>query len=143
MANAKEQDSSDARYQRRVVDDELDELFTGLPAIGHLRTWNGDREIDLIIERGRKILAIEVKLGQVPDDRDVRHLLWLGKELGDDLADTVIVTTAQEAYRRPDRIAVISAARLGPWRRIALAYVKAEATKQSLRSRLELQRLSR
>ena len=33
MTNAKEQDSSDARYQRRVVDDELDELFAGLPAI--------------------------------------------------------------------------------------------------------------
>jgi uncharacterized protein len=82
--------------------------------IAHLRTWSGDREIDLIIERGRKILAMEVKLGQVPNDRDVRHLLWLGKELGDDLADTVIVTTGQAAYRRPDGIAVIPAALLGP-----------------------------
>jgi uncharacterized protein len=80
----------------------------------HLRTWSGDREIDLIVERGRKILAIEVKLGQVPDDRDVRHLLWLQKELGDDLADTVIVTAGQAAYRRPDGIAVIPAALLGP-----------------------------
>ncbi len=82
--------------------------------IAHLRTWSGDREIDLIIERGRKILAMEVKLGQVPNDRDVRHLLWLGKELGDDLADTVIVTTGQAAYRRSDGIAVIPAALLGP-----------------------------
>jgi hypothetical protein len=80
----------------------------------HLRTWSGDREIDLIVERGRKILAIEVKLGQVPNDRDVRHLLWLGKELGDDLADTMIVTTGQAAYRRSDGIAVIPAALLGP-----------------------------
>jgi uncharacterized protein len=80
----------------------------------HLRTWSGDREIDLIVERGRKILAIEVKLGQVPDDRDVRHLLWLGKELGDDLTDTVIVTAGQAAYRRGDGIAVIPAALLGP-----------------------------
>jgi predicted AAA+ superfamily ATPase len=80
----------------------------------HLRTWSGDREIDLIVERGRKILAIEVKLGQVPNDRDVRHLLWLREELGDDLADTVIVTTGQAAYRRPDGIAVIPAALLGP-----------------------------
>ena len=80
----------------------------------HLRTWSGDREIDLIVERGRKILAIEVKLGQVPNDRDVRHLLWLQKELGDDLADTVIVTAGQAAYRRGDGIAVIPAALLGP-----------------------------
>ena len=82
--------------------------------VAHLRTWSGDREIDLIIERGRKILAIEVKLGQVPNDRDVRHLLWLGKELGDDLADAVIVTTGQAAYRRSDGIAVRPAALLGP-----------------------------
>jgi uncharacterized protein len=82
--------------------------------IAHLRTWSGDREIDLIVERGRKILALEVKLGQVPDDRDLRHLLWLQQELGEDLADAAIVTTGQEAYRRPDGIAVIPAALLGP-----------------------------
>jgi predicted AAA+ superfamily ATPase len=80
----------------------------------HLRTWSGDREIDLIVERGRKILAIEVKLGQAPDERDVRHLRWLHKELGDDLADAIVVTTGQAAYRRPDGIAVIPAALLGP-----------------------------
>jgi uncharacterized protein len=80
----------------------------------HLRTWSGDREIDLIVERGRKILAIEVKFGQVPNDRDVRHLLWLQKELGDDMVDAVVITTGQAAYRRPDGIAVIPAALLGP-----------------------------
>jgi predicted AAA+ superfamily ATPase len=79
----------------------------------HLRTWSGDREVDLIVERGREILALEVKLGQVPDDRDVRHLLWLRKELGDDLKDAVVVTTGQAAYRRPDGIAVVPAALLG------------------------------
>lgn len=82
--------------------------------IAHLRTWSGDREIDLIVERGQKILAVEVKLGQVPDDRDLRHLRWLQQELGEELADAVIVTTGQEAYRRPDGIAVLPAALLGP-----------------------------
>jgi predicted AAA+ superfamily ATPase len=80
----------------------------------HLRTWSGDREIDLIVERGRKILAIEVKLGQAPDEQDLRHLRWLRNELGDDLADAIVVTTGQAAYRRPDGIAVIPAALLGP-----------------------------
>jgi uncharacterized protein len=80
----------------------------------HLRTWSGKREIDLIVERGRAIVALEVKLGQVPDDRDVRHLLWLQRELGDDLADAVVVTTGPAAYRRPDGIAVVPAALLGP-----------------------------
>ncbi len=81
---------------------------------GHLRTWSGDREIDLIVERGRSILAIEVKLGQTPDEQDVRHLQWLRNELGDDLADAVVITTGQAAYRRADGIAVIPAALLGP-----------------------------
>ncbi len=80
----------------------------------HLRTWSGDREIDLILERGRKILAIEVKLGHTPSERDLRHLNWLSHELGDDLADAMIVTTGQAAYRRPDGIAVVPAALLGP-----------------------------
>ncbi len=80
----------------------------------HLRTWSGDREIDLIIESGQRILAIEVKLGQTPDERDVRHLLWLRNELGEDLIDAIIITTGQAAYRRPDGIAVVPAALLGP-----------------------------
>jgi uncharacterized protein len=82
--------------------------------VGHLRTWSGDREVDLIVEQGRAIVAIEVKLGQVPDDRDVRHLLWLRKELGDQLVDAVVLTTGREAYRRPDGIAVVPLALLGP-----------------------------
>jgi len=53
-------------------------------------------------------------LGQVIDDRDVRHLLWLRSELGNDLADAAVITTGQAAYRRPDGIAVIPAALLGP-----------------------------
>lgn len=82
--------------------------------VAHLRTWSGDREVDLIVERGRQVLALEVKLGQVIDDRDVRHLLWLRNELGNDLADAAVITTGQAAYRRPDGIAVIPAALLGP-----------------------------
>ncbi len=81
---------------------------------GHLRTWSGDREIDLIVERGQAILAIEVKLGQAPDERDVRHLHWLRDELGDELADAIVITTGPAAYRRADGIAVIPAALLGP-----------------------------
>lgn len=80
----------------------------------HLRTWSGDREIDLIVERGQKVLAIEVKLGQTPDERDVRHLHWLRNELGEDLADAIVVTTGRAAYRRQDGIAVVPAALLGP-----------------------------
>jgi predicted AAA+ superfamily ATPase len=80
----------------------------------HLRTWSGDREVDLIVERGHKVLAIEAKLGPTPDERDVRHINWLRDELGDELADAIIITTGTTAYRRADGIAVIPAALLGP-----------------------------
>jgi uncharacterized protein len=55
-----------------------------------------------------------VKLGEAATDRDVRHLLWLRDQLGDELADAVVVTTGREAYRRRDGIAVVPAALLGP-----------------------------
>jgi predicted AAA+ superfamily ATPase len=82
--------------------------------VGHLRTWSGDREVDLMIERGGQILAIEVKLSQTVNDRDVRHLRWLQETLGQSLADAIVITTGPAAYRRPDGIAVVPAALLGP-----------------------------
>lgn len=82
--------------------------------IAHLRTQRGEHEVDLIVERGQSVVAIEVKLGQVVDDRDVRHLLWLREQIGDELADAVVVTTGRHAYRRRDGIAVVPLALLGP-----------------------------
>jgi predicted AAA+ superfamily ATPase len=84
--------------------------------VGHLRTFAGEREIDLIVERGDgRVLAIEVKLRPVPSDRDVAHLRWLREQIGEDLLDAVVVTTGREAYRRPeDGIAVVPAALLCP-----------------------------
>ena len=83
--------------------------------VRHLRSQGGHHEVDLIVERGdHRVVAIEVKLSQAVDDRDVRHLRWLGDRIGDDLLDAVVVTTGTEAYRRPDGIAVVPAALLGP-----------------------------
>ncbi len=80
----------------------------------HLRTRGGEHEVDLIVERGQSVVAIEVKLGVAPTDEDVRHLLWLKEQIGDELADMVIVTTGSQAYRRRDGVAVVPAALLGP-----------------------------
>ncbi len=83
--------------------------------VSHLRTASGDREIDLIVERADgRVVAIEVKLSQTVTDRDARHLNWLATQIGDELLDRVIVTTGRYAYRRPDGIAVVPAALLGP-----------------------------
>jgi uncharacterized protein len=81
----------------------------------HLRTQDGGREVDLIVEGvDRRVVALEVKLSAVVEDADVRHLRWLAEQLGPQLADAAVITTGAEAYRRADGIAVIPAALLGP-----------------------------
>ena len=83
--------------------------------VHHLRTQNGDHEVDLIIEGAdRRVVAIEVKLAADVTNNDVRHLIWLRERLGDRLADAAVITTGRHAYRRPDGIAVIPASLLGP-----------------------------
>jgi len=83
-------------------------------AVGHLRTWNDDREIDLIVEKDRRILAVEVKMTATPGSEDTAHLRWLSERLGSDLADAIIVTTGRHAYRDRHGIAVVPAVLLGP-----------------------------
>lgn len=83
--------------------------------VGHLRTKNTDHEIDLIVEDSqRRVVAIEVKLAATVNDRDVRHLNWLRDQIGSRLSERVIVTTGEFAYRRPDGVAVVPLALLGP-----------------------------
>ncbi len=83
--------------------------------VSHLRLQGGRQEVDLIVERGdQRVIAIEVKLSGTVDDGDVQHLLWLREQIGDDLLDSLVIHTGPQAYRRPDGIAVIPAALLGP-----------------------------
>ncbi|MGE5281029.1 MAG: ATP-binding protein [Chloroflexota bacterium] len=82
---------------------------------GHLRTFSGNREIDLIVEaQDKRVLAIEVKLKRTIKDDDTRNLHWLGEKIGDELLDAIVVTTGEFAYRRPDGVGVVPAALLGP-----------------------------
>ncbi len=83
--------------------------------MSHLRTRNTDHEVDIIVEaEDMSVVAIEVKLAGVIEDRDVRHLNWLEEQLGERLIEKVIVTTGPYAYRRSDRVAVVPFALLGP-----------------------------
>jgi uncharacterized protein len=80
--------------------------------VGHLRTKDTTREIDLIIEGDdRQVVAIEVKLAATVSDHDVRHLNWLKQQIGNRLSDRIIITTGEYAYRRSDGVAVVP---LGP-----------------------------
>jgi len=83
--------------------------------VGHLRTKNGDHEIDLIIEgENRSCIAIEAKLANTVDDHDVTHLNWLHRQIGDRLVDRIVVYTGRFAYRRSDGVAAVPLALLGP-----------------------------
>lgn len=81
----------------------------------HLRTRNGDHQVDLIVQRpDGRVLAIEVKLADRVEDADVKHLTWLRNKIGDDLIDAAVVYAGEHAYRRRDDIAVVPLALLGP-----------------------------
>ncbi|MDX5317830.1 MAG: DUF4143 domain-containing protein, partial [Actinomycetes bacterium] len=82
--------------------------------VSHFRALDGGREVDLIVERGRSVVAIEVKLAGQTSDRDIAHLRWLRDRLGDRLAAGIVVTTGTTGYRREDGFLVIPAALLGP-----------------------------
>jgi hypothetical protein len=60
------------------------------------------------------VLGAAVSALHVAGDREVRHLHWLAQQIGSDLLDAVVITTGPYAYRRPDGIAVVPAALLGP-----------------------------
>jgi uncharacterized protein len=80
----------------------------------HFRERDGGREIDLIVEKGDQVVAIEVKSAREIDSDDVRQLTWFRKQMGSHLAAAVVVSTGSLCYRRDDGILVIPAAMLGP-----------------------------
>ncbi len=79
----------------------------------HMRTWNDDREVDLIIEHADGIIAVEVKAAALVRPRDTRHLRWLKDRLGPAMLDCVVIYAGAEAYRDDD-IAIVPAGLLGP-----------------------------
>ncbi len=74
------------------------------------------RRSDFVVTgRGeRATVALEVKVSPKVTPEDVRHLHWLKAQMGDQLTDMVLVTTGRYAYRRPDGVAVVPLALLGP-----------------------------
>ncbi|MDO4242040.1 MAG: ATP-binding protein [Microbacteriaceae bacterium] len=82
--------------------------------VGHLRSLDGTRDIDLIVEDpDGMLLAFEVKLAGSVGDRDVRHLNWLQRQVGDSLLARVVLYTGERAYKRPDGVLVVPLAMLG------------------------------
>ncbi len=83
--------------------------------VAHLRTRNGDHEVDLVVVRpDGGVVGIEVKLAAGVGDSDGKHLRWLRDQLGPRFVSGVILTTGPTAYRRPDGLVVVPLALLGP-----------------------------
>ncbi len=82
--------------------------------VSHLRTDGGRHEVDFVIESDAGIVGVEAKLASSIDNTDVRHLLWLREQIGNECIDLVVLHSGPEAYRRPDGVAVVPLALLGP-----------------------------
>lgn len=80
----------------------------------HMRTWNDQREVDVVIEAGGRVIPVEVKLGGEISRRDTRHLRWLRDRLGPGVIDAMVITAGRRSYRDEDGIAIVPAGLLGP-----------------------------
>lgn len=73
-------------------------------ALFHLRTGAGEREVDAVLEIGRSVIGIEVKLGHRPTRDDARQLGWLRDELGDRFTHGFVVHTGSAGYALGPRL---------------------------------------
>jgi len=82
--------------------------------LSHLRSSDGKKEIDFIVQNGRKLIAIEVKAKQDIDYNDIKHLEWFEGEIGDEYQLTkVVIYTGNIAYINEYNVFVIPAGLLG------------------------------
>ena len=72
---------------------------SGRVSLYHLRTGNGDHEIDLVAERGPYLFAFEYKAGRSPKRSDARHLIWFRDHVaGDRFHGGVLFHTGPHRY---------------------------------------------
>jgi predicted AAA+ superfamily ATPase len=81
------------------------EAQTPKPAIYHWRTVAG-LEVDFVIERGRKLLALEVKLTNRPGVQDIRHLLLFLEEYPETVRGVLVHTGNRLSWLHSRVIAV-------------------------------------
>jgi predicted AAA+ superfamily ATPase len=80
----------------------------------HFRTSSGDHEVDFIIEKGKTIIAIEVKIAQTITGAELRHLHWLENQFTEYQVIKVVVNSGPNAYTRKDGVHIVPLALLGP-----------------------------
>ena len=78
----------------------------------HFRTFNGNHEIDFMIEKSNQLLLMEGK-ALIKND-DIKHLNWFEDNIGSEYnIKKIVIYAGSMAYTRKDNIHVIPAALLG------------------------------
>jgi predicted AAA+ superfamily ATPase len=88
--------------------------LSGNARLRHFRSSSGDHEVDFIIEKGKTIIAIEVKIAQTISGADLRHLHWFADQFTEYHIVKVVINSGPYAYTRKDGVHVIPLALLGP-----------------------------
>lgn len=74
----------------------------------HLRDTNGRREVDLLVDFGRKgVFGIEVKAAAAPSPSDAAHLAWLREQLGKRFLGGAVLHTGPALYELGERIRAV------------------------------------
>lgn len=82
--------------------------------LNFVKTLDAAHEVDFVLSRGARAVAVEVKLASAVDGRDARHLNWLENAYGKNLLAKIVVSTGNRAYvREQDGVIVCPAALLG------------------------------
>lgn len=66
----------------------------------HLRTANGDHEIDVVAQRGRGLIGFEIKARADPSRADARHLIWFRDQIAQEQFEGgVLFHTGRHRFR--------------------------------------------
>ena len=72
--------------------------------LSHLRTRGGDQEVDIVIDIGGQLIAIDVKAGVNPTSLDGRHLAWFRDRIGDRIDAAVVLHRGEATFELVDGV---------------------------------------
>lgn len=82
--------------------------------LSHLRLRNGEKEIDFIVQKEDKLIAIEVKSKAKIEGKDVANLNWFEQKVKEEYdVIKVIINSGPYAYKRDDGVIVVPLALFG------------------------------